>query len=65
MEGQENASADQVAMTPAVKIEVTLKMFPAAWVVENFANFIARSATSSSSNSSLFRLRLLRWLVHA
>ena len=52
-------------MTPAVKMEVALKMFPAAWVVENFANLIARSASSSSSSSSLFRLRLLRWLVHA
>jgi len=30
MEAQDNASADQVAMTPAVKIEVALKMFPAA-----------------------------------
>jgi len=65
VEGQESASADQVAMTPAVKMEVALKMFPAVWVVENFANFIARSASSSSSSSSLFRLRLLRWLVHA
>jgi len=65
VEGQEKASADQVATTPAVKIEVALKMFPAAWLVEDFANFIARSASSSSSSSSLFRLRLLRWLVHA
>ena len=65
VDGQESASADQVAMTPAVKMEVTLKTFPAAWLVENLANFIARSASSSSSSSSLFRLRLLRWLVHA
>lgn len=30
VEGQENASADQVAITPALKMEVALKMFPTA-----------------------------------
>ena len=65
VEDQENASADQVAMIPAVKIEAALKISPAARPSENLANLTARSASSSSSSSSLFRLRLLRWLVHA
>ena len=57
---QEKARADQVAMTPAAKMEAALATFAATWVRENLAIFIARSATSSSSNSSLFLLRLFR-----
>jgi hypothetical protein len=63
--GQEKARADQVAMTPAVKMEAALATFAATWLLVNLAIFIARSASSSSSSSSLFLLRLLRWLVHA